>query len=128
MAIKVTGDFNAGGEPKVFEGKGNSVVARVSVAHNERTEENGVVKDETRWFQVVGFGPAARFIEENVHKGSRLTIEGADLRYGRAYEDKDGVTRTPDELHIIQGRGAKIALKEAAGGRSDQIVSDKPAA
>ena len=70
----------------MFTGENNSKVARVSIAHNERTnDELGTVKEETRWFQAVGFGPAARFIEENVHKGSRLEISAAELHYGRVH-------------------------------------------
>ena len=127
MSVKVSiSDCRAGAEPKVFDGEKGSKVARVAIAHNERTnDEPGAVKEETRWFQAVGFGPAARFIEENVHKGTRLEISGAELHYGRAYTGKDNVTRTPDELHIVNSHGATIALKEALGERPDQAEEQK---
>lgn len=81
--------LSSGREPNVFTGENNSKVARVAIAHNERTnDESGTVKEETRWFQAVGFGPAARFIEENVYKGSSQEISGAELHYSRAYTGK----------------------------------------
>ncbi len=117
MSVKVTiTDCRAGGEPKIFDGEKGSKVARLEVAHNERVERQGTVKDETRWFQAVVFGPAAKFVQEHVHKGSRLVIEDAELHYGRTYTGKDGVQRTPDELHIVPGR-AKIELKEILGAK-----------
>ncbi len=127
MSVKVSiSDCRAGAEPRVFEGEKGSKVARVSIAHNERTnDEPGTVKDETRWYQVVGFGPAARFIEENVHKGTKLEISGAELHYGRAYTGKDNLTHVPDELHIVNSRGASIALKEALGARPVQADGDE---
>ena len=111
MSVKVSiSECRAGGEPKIFDGEKGSKVARIEVAHNETTGENG--RKETRWFQAVAFGPAARFVQEHVHKGTNLTITDAELHYGRAYEDKAGMTRTPDELHIVPGRG-RVELKEA---------------
>jgi single-stranded DNA-binding protein len=127
VTIKVTiTDCRAGIEPKIFDGARDSKVARFSVVHNERTTENGATKEETRWLQAVAFGPAARFVQLNVHKGTRLVIEDAELHYGRTYTGKDGVERTPDEIHIIPGRG-RIDLKEAAGGRQAGSNDPEPA-
>ena len=130
MTVKVTiTDCRAGGEPKVFTGEKNSKVARFSVAHNERgADDAGNDKAETRWFNVVGFGPAAKFIEEHVHKGTRLSITDAEMHQGRPYEGRDGQTHTPDELHVVNGRGAVIALKEAAGARPADGDEAQPAA
>jgi single-stranded DNA-binding protein len=106
-------DCRAGSEPNVFDGDRNSIVTRLPILHNFRTNENGSAKEESRWFQLVAFGREARFIADNVHKGTKLSNEGGELHYGRPYEDENGVTRTPDELHVIPGH-ATVELKDAA--------------
>jgi single-strand DNA-binding protein len=126
MSIRVTvSDCRAGGEPQVFGKEGGGKVARLSIAHNERSSDGaGHTKEETTWLPVVAFGPAARFIEENVHKGARLTVEGE--LHNRTFE-KDGQKHTVSEVHVIPGRGS-VELLKAAGDRPGNGDEPRPAA
>ena len=86
-------------------------MAKLSVASNDTVRDAaGHDVKETTWLPVVAYGAAARIVAEQVHKGSKLEVEG-ELR-NRTFGEGDA-KRTVSEVHVIPGRG-KVSLKEAA--------------
>lgn len=90
---------NVGRDPEVRYVDRDMPVARISLATTERgyTLQNGTtVPDRTDWHTVILWRRLAKVVEEYVHKGDKLYIEGR-LRY-TVYNDKQGVRRTATEI------------------------------
>lgn len=88
-----------GNEPEVQYVDADTPVARLRIATSERgyTLPNGTqVPQRTDWHTVILWRKLAKTVEEYVHKGDRLYIEGR-LRYS-AYNDREGVRRTTTEI------------------------------
>ena len=82
---------NVGKEPEVRYVEAGVAVARISLATTERgyTLPNGTqVPDQTDWHVVLFWKRLAEIVEQYVHKGDKLYIEGR-IRY-RSYDDKQG--------------------------------------
>lgn len=90
---------NVGQEPEIRYVDSDVAVARISLATSERgyTLQNGTqVPDRTDWHTVILWRKLAKIVEEFVHKGDKLYIEGR-LRYV-SYNDKQGVKRMATEI------------------------------
>ena len=90
---------NVGQEPEIRYVDSDVAVARLSLATSERgyTLQNGTqVPDRTDWHTVILWRKLAKIVEEFVHKGDKLYIEG-QLRT-RSYTDKAGNTRYVTEI------------------------------
>lgn len=88
---------NLGRDPEVKQLEGGRRMARLSLATNERfTFGNGQVKEDTQWHSVVAWGHLAAEVEEQLRKGSRITMEGRLVH--RAYETKEGQKRYVTEV------------------------------
>lgn len=90
---------NVGKDPEIRYFDHDQAVARVSLATTERgfTQPDGTeVPDRTDWHTVLLFRNLAKVVEEYVHKGDKLYIEGR-LRY-RTYIDKAGNSRNITEI------------------------------
>lgn len=75
-------------------------VANLSLATTERyTDRSGQRQEITSWHQLVAYGNQVDIIEQYVHKGDPLLIEGA-LNY-RTYTDKNGVEKTMAQIKIL---------------------------
>ena len=82
---------NVGKDPEVRYVDAGVAVARVSSATTERgyTLPNGTqVPDQTDWHYVIFWKRLAEIVEQYVHKGDKLYVEGR-IRY-RSYDDKQG--------------------------------------
>ena len=76
-----------------------TLVAGSSLATSERgyTLQTGTqVPQRTDWHTVILWRKLAKTVEQYVHKGDRLYVEGR-LRYS-AYNDKEGIRRTTTEI------------------------------
>ncbi|MGA0557536.1 single-stranded DNA-binding protein [Larkinella sp. VNQ87] len=83
---------NVGNDPEVRYLDGGSVVARFSVATNERyTTRTGEQVDQTEWFRVEVWNDQAKTIEKYVRKGNQIYVEGR-LRT-ETYTDREGKER-----------------------------------
>lgn len=83
---------NVGNDPDVRYLDGGSVVAKFSVATNERyTTKSGEQVDSTEWFRVEVWNDQAKIIEKYVRKGQQIYVEGR-LRT-ETYTDKEGKER-----------------------------------
>lgn len=83
---------NVGNDPEVRYLDGGSVVAKFSVATNERyTTRTGEQVDQTEWFRVEVWNDQAKTIEKYVKKGNQIYVEGR-LKT-ETYTDRDGKER-----------------------------------
>ena len=90
---------NVGQEPEIRYVDNDVAVARLSLATTERgyTLQNGTqVPDRTDWHTVILWRKLAKIVEEYVHKGDKLYIEGR-LRYV-SFNDKQGARRMATEI------------------------------
>lgn len=82
---------NVGQDPVVRYYDADQAVAQVRLATTERgyTLQNGTtVPDHTDWHNLVFYHKLAKIVEQYVHKGDKLYVEGR-IRY-RTYDDKLG--------------------------------------
>ena len=90
---------NVGQEPEIRYVDSDVAVARLSLATSERgyTIQNGTqVPDRTDWHTVILWRKLAKIVEEFVHKGDKLYIEGR-IRYS-TYDDASGKRRYVTEI------------------------------
>ena len=90
---------NVGQEPEIRYVDSDVAVARLSLATSERgyTLQNGTqVPDRTDWHTVILWRKLAKIVEEFVHKGDKLYIEGR-IRYV-SFNDEQGVKRMATEI------------------------------
>lgn len=82
---------NVGQDPVVRYYDADQAVAQVRLATTERGYklQNGTtVPDHTDWHNLVFYHKLAKIVEQYVHKGDKLYVEGR-IRY-RTYDDKQG--------------------------------------
>lgn len=88
---------NLGKDPDVREFEGGKKMARFSLATNERfAYGDGQFKEDTQWHGIVAWGRTATQVEQQLKKGSRITMEGRLVH--RSYETKDGQKRYITEV------------------------------
>ena len=74
-------------DPEIRYSQDNKPIARVSIAVDRRYKQEG--QPEADFFNLVGFGKTAEFIEKYFHKGMKALVTG-ELRNNN-YTDKDGI-------------------------------------
>lgn len=84
-----------GSDPMVRETK-NGKVARFSIATNEQYSENGQVKNNTQWHNIVAWNRLAEKVERYFHKGDEILVEGKLTSH--SYEDQNKVKRYVTEV------------------------------
>ena len=92
---------NVGTEPEVRYFEADSCVARVRLATTEKgyVLQNGTrVPDRTDWHNLVFYRKLAKVVEQYVHKGDKLYVDGR-LQYSQ-YDDKRGVQRMATEIMV----------------------------
>ncbi len=122
---------NLGDEPTVRSTTTGTTVANITVAINEsrRDQATGNLINETEWVRVVAFGRTAEIMQQYLHKGSQVHIEGK-LRT-RSYEDKNTgekkysteVVCEPNGLLMLGSRGDNMQQGSddyASAGYSNQ--------
>ena len=135
---------NVGNDPEVRYLDGGSVVAKFSVATNERyTTRTGEQVDQTEWFRVEVWNDQAKTIEKYVRKGQQIYVEGR-LKT-ETYTDREGkerfsLTVRATTFQFLGGRqdgaegGESYAepaprqQQQAAPARQPQPQADQPAA
>ena len=92
---------NVGVEPEVRYYEADQAVATLRMATTEKgyTLQNGTrVPDRTEWHNIVFYRRLAKVVEQYVHKGDKLYVEGK-LQY-RQYDDKRGIQCTVTEVIV----------------------------
>ena len=90
---------NVGKEPEVKYIDKGLCVANLWLATTERgykTAAGGEVPDRTTWHYIVFWGKLAEIVEQYVHTGDKLYVEGEI--YYRTIEEKNGSTRRQIEI------------------------------
>ena len=92
---------NVGKDPDVRYFESDQAVAQVRLATTERgyTLQNGTqVPDRTEWHNLVFYRSLAKLVEQYVHKGDKLYVEGK-IR-NRSYDDQQGQKRFVSEIIV----------------------------
>ena len=92
---------NVGKEPDIHYYDAEQAVAKITLATTERgyTLKNGTqVPDRTDWHNLVFYRQLAKIVEQFVHKGDKLYVEGR-LRYN-TYDDKLGKRHFVTEIMV----------------------------
>lgn len=100
MANKVILVGRVGVNPSVRNFDNGGKIAQFTFATTERAYKvaDREIPERTEWHNITSSGSLAGVVENYVHKGDKLYIEGK-LRT-RSYEDKDGIKRYITEIHI----------------------------
>lgn len=78
---------NVGSEPEIRMTPGGTKVAKVSLATNRTfTDRNGQQQERTDWHRLTFFGRLSDVVEQWVHKGDRLYVEGR-IEYSQSTDD-----------------------------------------
>ncbi len=92
---------NVGKDPEVRYYDADQAVAKLPLATTERgyTLKNGTqVPDRTDWHNLVFYRQMAKIVEQYVHRGDKLYVEGR-LRYS-SYDDQQGKRRFVTEILV----------------------------
>ncbi len=92
---------NVGQDPKVTYYDGGACVAQVSFATSEKgyTLQNGTqIPERTEWHNLVFRNRLAEIVDQYVHKGDKLYVEGK-IR-NRSYDDQAGIKRYVTEIFV----------------------------
>ena len=83
---------NVGSEPEIRTTGGGTKVAKFSLATNRVwNDRSGQKQEKTEWHRITAWDKIADLIEQYVHKGDRLYVEGS-LEYSQT-EDEAGKPR-----------------------------------
>ncbi len=100
---------NLGSDPEVRTLPSGDAVANVSLATGESwtDKSTGELKERTEWHRVVFFGKLAEIVQQYLHTGSRIYVEGR-LRT-RQWQTSEGHERTTTEV-VVDARGSMQML------------------
>ena len=90
---------NVGAEPEVRTTTGGTRVAKVSLATNRTwNDKTGTQVDRTEWHRLSFWDKLADIVEQYVHKGDRLYVEGR-IEYSETTDDQ-GNTKYWTDIHV----------------------------
>ena len=109
---------NLGNEPEVRYMPSGDAVANVSLATSEswKDKQTGESKERTEWHRVVFFGKVAEVVQQYLHKGSKIYVEG-QLRT-RKWQGQDGQDRYTTEIVVAMGGTMQMLDSRPDGGAS----------
>jgi len=123
---------NLGAEPEVRYTAGGSAMANVNIATSEtwRDKQTGEQQEKTEWHRVVFFGKLAEIVQQYVHKGSKIYIEGR--LQTRKWQDKEGHDRytteiVANEMQMLDSKGGSSASFEPAQQAAPAQTPAQPA-
>jgi single-strand DNA-binding protein len=130
---RVTIIGNVGKDPEVRRMTNGDSVVNLSVATSEswKDKASGERKEKTEWHRVVCFNEhIGKVIEQYVHKGSKVYLEGA--LQTRKWTDKDGVEKYSTEVVLSRFNGTLVLLDGKKDGatappsRADDLDDECP--
>jgi single-strand DNA-binding protein len=117
---------NVGADPEVKTTAGGTKLAKLSLATSRTfTDRSGQKQEKTEWHRVTFWDRMAEIVEQYVHKGDRLYVEGR-IEYSQT-DDGQGGTRyftdiVAQEMILLGGAGEREAAPrqgaQARTGRS----------
>ncbi|UTW62253.1 single-stranded DNA-binding protein [bacterium SCSIO 12741] len=88
-----------GKDPEIRQLNDQTKLARFSLATSEKyLDRSGHAQKDTQWHHVVAWNGIATLVENYVHKGQEIAVEGR-LRY-RQYQGRDGIKKTATEIVV----------------------------
>lgn len=120
---------NLGSNPEVRYTPNGNAIANVALATSSawRDKQTGELNERTEWHRVVFFNRLAEIVNEYLHKGSKVYIEGS-LRT-RKWQDKSGVDRytteiIANEMQILDSKNSSSQNQ----GHTQSAQTDSPMA
>ena len=106
---------NVGGDPDIRTTQSGTQIASFSLATNESwtDKRSGERQERTEWHRIVVFEHLVSIVEQYVHKGDELYLEGT-LKT-RKWQTQDGSDRYTTEIHL-QRFGGEIILLGSPNG------------
>lgn len=116
---KVTLIGNVGKDPVVRTAQDGREIASFTVATSEswKDKSTGDRREKTEWHNVVIFSqPLIAIVKNNLHKGSKIYVEGA--LHSRKWTDQSGAEKITTEI-VIQAYNGSIILLDGKHSKSD---------
>ncbi len=114
---------NVGSEPEVRTTPSGMKVAKVSLATNRKfSDRSGQQQEKTEWHRLTFFDRVADLVEQYVHKGDRLYVEGR-IEYSQTEDDKGNVRYWTD---IVVQDMVMLGGQQGGGGGFDQDMPARP--
>jgi single-strand DNA-binding protein len=113
---------NVGAEPEIKTVGSGTKIAKVSLATNRTfNDRSGQKQEKSEWHRLTFWDKLADLVEQYVHKGDRLYVEGR-IEYSQS--EKDGVTKyftdiVVNEMVMLGGAGG------SAGGGFDEDAAPR---
>ena len=122
---------NLGRDPEVKYSQQGTAIAQFSVAATERwKDKGGEPQEHTEWFAVKAFNRLAEIVGENLHKGSRVYLEGR--KRTESWDDKQTGAKHyrdlvyVDRIEFLDSKGNGNGHREVAGrGYDETETSDQ---
>src|SRR5690606_29793202 len=109
---------NVGAEPEIRSTASGGKVAKVSLATNRTfTDRSGQQQDKTEWHRLTFWDRLADIVEQYVHKGDRIYVEGR-LEYSQTQDEQGGVRYWTDIVvreMIMLGAGGPGGAPQPGG-------------
>jgi len=116
-----------GRDPEVKYSQQGTAIAQFSVATTERwKDKDGKLQEHTEWFAVKTFGRRAEVAGENLHKGSRVYLEGR--KRTESWDDKQTGAKHyrdlvyVDRIEFLDSRGSGNGHRESAESPCDETT------
>ena len=109
---------NLGKDPEVRYTTDGKPIANITVATSEtwKDKNTGEPREKTEWHRVVFFGGVANIVEQYLHKGSKVYIEGK--LQTRKWQDKSGQDRYTTEV-VVDGFNGVMQMLDSRGAGGD---------
>jgi single-strand DNA-binding protein len=102
---------NVGNEPEIRTVSSGKKVAKLSLATSRQfNDRNGQKQEKTEWHRLTAWDRTAEIIEQYVHKGDRLYVEGS-IEYSQT-EDDQGKPRYWTDIVVRE----MVMLSGGSGG------------
>lgn len=113
---------NVGNDPEIRATSGGARVAKLSLATNRSwSGRDGQQQEKTEWHRLTFFGRLVDIVEQWVHKGDRIYVEGR-LEYSQTQDDQGGTKYWTDivvnEMVMLGGAGGAQGGGNFPGGGS----------
>ncbi len=110
---------NLGREPEIKYATNGAAIANMAIATSEswKDKQTGQQQDKTEWHRVVVFGKLAEIVQQYVHKGSKVYVEG-QLKT-RKWQNKEGVDQYTTEV-VLSGFGGVLQMLDSRNSSPKQ--------
>lgn len=107
-------------DPELRQTAGGQAVCSFAVATNRRfTDKSGQKQEQTEFHNIVAWGRQAEIINQYLHKGSSLLVEGR--LQTRSWQDQQGVKHWKTEIVAEQ---IQLGPRSAGGNASSAMASN----